>query len=172
MKLLLKMMAVVAMILLFVVGWIVTDVIRNNKIKRVKARPEEKLSSKSNEILFALQKDQPVNWNDMDDTYKYVNGRYDCADFRLQSLMRILYDHHEKIDPEAKEKLKQTNCLLPSRNRLTPRCTMQFPGGMKFAEVSFEWHYNNSQLLLLNPLAAANVEFHQRPIFRCRASMA
>lgn len=99
---------IIILILLLLTAWIITDILRNRKIPRINARPEENLNTKESDVLLALEKGQLVNWNDLEDTYTFVNSRYDCSDFRLQSLIRILYEHTGKIDQEAFQKIKST----------------------------------------------------------------
>ncbi|MEM9658033.1 MAG: hypothetical protein AAF961_06705, partial [Planctomycetota bacterium] len=71
------------------------------------AQTSKKLRMSPDEALLALHRGESVDFSAMEDTYQFIDERHDTADFRLQSLTRILYDHAEKMPPEDLERLKQ-----------------------------------------------------------------
>jgi hypothetical protein len=46
-----------------------------------------------------------VNWTRLDGSLEYVSAEYDCADFRLVNLVRILYDFGDVIPPAYRSKI-------------------------------------------------------------------
>lgn len=107
-----KMVLVVIVIVLVVLaigGWVYADILRNDGIEKIAARPEESISMNPELVLWQLENDVPVDdWDNITGACDYVDGRYDCADFRLQSMMRILYEHSDKVKPEVLERMKAT----------------------------------------------------------------
>ncbi|MDN3639718.1 hypothetical protein QWY82_13010 [Simiduia curdlanivorans] len=93
--------------LVFVAGsWVVSDIIRNNAIVKVLAAPEQALAKRENDALYALQHGEDFDFAELEETYQFIDGRYDTADFRLPSLIRILYDHQDKVPDAALDRMK------------------------------------------------------------------
>ena len=88
--------------------WVAVDVYRNNQIEKIRSRPEHKEAFHVDRILYDLEHGQPIDWNDLASTLAFVNGRYDTADFRLQSLTRIVYKHWDKVDPHTQDLIRDT----------------------------------------------------------------
>ncbi len=68
--------------------------------------PVEGLSNE-NDALLALHQGDEFDFRRLDGAYERIATRGDTADFRLQSLVRILYDHADAIPPAELERLKQ-----------------------------------------------------------------
>lgn len=61
------------------------------------------------EIYFALDNNMtPIDWSYVDEVLEYINGRNDCADFRLQAMIRILFDYPEQVPKIILTKFKET----------------------------------------------------------------
>jgi len=86
----------------------VSDSKTNQSYTKIPSKPKEKLDIKVNEVLWKLDNGENVDFSDLDDTLAFIEGRYDCSDFRLQSLLRILYRHRDKLDEKTCEKIKST----------------------------------------------------------------
>lgn len=100
------LLAVTLFIVIAAGGWVASDIFRNNTIARISASAEQKLHPRENQALYALQHGQPFDFAQLEDTYRYIDGRYDTADFRLPSLVRILYEHSEKVPAAALTRMK------------------------------------------------------------------
>jgi hypothetical protein len=99
----------IVIILAAIGGWVYADFSANDKIKKIKARPEEKIQFNPEEVLWKLENGIEVeDWGELTRACDYVDGRYDCSDFRLQSMIRILYVHSEKVDEAALDRMKET----------------------------------------------------------------
>jgi len=100
-----------AIILLFAaIGSVITDLRKNQKYKKIPSKPEKPLDIKVNEVLWQLENSLEVDFSQLNDTFKFIESRYDCSDFHLQSLLRIIYKHSDKLDSATKTKIK--NILL------------------------------------------------------------
>jgi len=95
-------------ILLAATSSVIIDLRKNQAYKKIPARPKERLDIKVDEVLWQLENGLEVDLNQLNDTFKYVEARYDCSDFRLQSLLRIIYKHSNKLDEATKKKIKDT----------------------------------------------------------------
>jgi len=90
-------------------AWVYIDFSRNDKIKKIPSRPEESISMNPEEILWKLENGIEVDsWEGVLGACDYVDGRYDCSDFRLQSLLRIIYVHGDKIPEDVSDRIRQT----------------------------------------------------------------
>ena len=101
-------------ILLIAVGVsVLMDIKRTDSIVKMPSGPpkndEEKFSVQVRDILVELENGaEDIDWSRLDGTLNYIDARFDCADFRFQSLMRIMFDHGDKIPDEAMEKIKKS----------------------------------------------------------------
>lgn len=88
------------------------DINRSNSIKTIPSRPksdDEKFSVQVSAILVELENGtQEIDWSRLEGTLNYIDARFDCSDFRFQDLLRIIYDHVDKIPAEAMQKIKKT----------------------------------------------------------------
>ena len=70
----------------------------------------EKFSVQVRDILVELENGAgDIDWSRLTGTLNYIDARFDCADFRFQSLMRIMYDHGDKIPQSAMEKIEKNS---------------------------------------------------------------
>lgn len=62
-------------------------------------RPIESISCDEGKLYYALKVDSShnINWNLLDGTLEYISHEYDCSDFRLVNLIRILYEFGDKM---------------------------------------------------------------------------
>ncbi|MBN2557344.1 MAG: hypothetical protein JXB33_01170 [Clostridia bacterium] len=84
-----------------------SDINKNGKIEKISARPEEEIPMNPEKVLWQLENGIAVeNWGDVTGACDYIDGRYDCADFRFQSLLRIIYVHADKVDATVMDRIK------------------------------------------------------------------
>ena len=107
----LKWMIPAALVLILGI-WIAADTLRNLSYEVVPARPAEKIPFDENGLLWAFANDEPVTEEEVDANIDgictYIDGRYDCSDFRIVSLMRILYLYPDKLTDSQYERIKTT----------------------------------------------------------------
>ena len=94
-------------LLLFVITMVVLDSIRNSKYESIPERPEQEIATKQDELYHALINDSvDIDWGKLYGTLEYIRGEYDCSDFRLVNLVRILYEFSDMIPEENRLKIE------------------------------------------------------------------
>ena len=104
-KLLTRMIFFLILILLIVTA---IDFWSNNHYTIAPSRPEKHISLNSNGMLLDVINGKTAKSNDIKQIKKYVDERYDCLDFCLQSIIRILYAHKDMLNEESQKMLKET----------------------------------------------------------------
>lgn len=101
------------------------EILRNGKISPIPARPEAEnseegfqkiMNSNIHEVLAGLEEGKSLTASDyetIERTCDYLDARYDCSDFRMQSLLRMLFNHRDKLELKSFERIKTS--LLGSR---------------------------------------------------------
>lgn len=118
-KLMFKIIGLTVAVCLFV--WFALDIIIAFSHKELPARPEsDEGSSLVHQLLHYFENplarledgvviNEEYIINAITPAKKYIDGRYDCMDFRMQSLMRLQYLYGEEIrfiSPEASQMIK------------------------------------------------------------------
>ena len=94
------------LLFLFVIVTVVIDLVRISKYQVIPKKPSEGIELKQDELYYELTKGaKEIDWKRLDGTLKYVSAEYDCADFRLVNLVRILYDFGDKIPDGYKSEI-------------------------------------------------------------------
>ena len=89
------------LLLLFMVSTVILDSVRNSKYESIPERPEQEIATKQDELYHALVNDSvDIDWGKLSGTLEYIRGEYDCSDFRLVNLVRILYEFPDLIPEE------------------------------------------------------------------------
>lgn len=102
-----KLKHILFLLLLFVVSTLVIDYIRISGYETVKMNPNKKYDNAQNQIQWELANGKTItNWNRLDSTLEFIKKEYDCSDFRLVNLIRILYEAEDKIPIDYKEKIE------------------------------------------------------------------
>jgi hypothetical protein len=92
------------LLLLFIAVTTAVDYVRNSNYVTYPMRPDPPILLEQDEIYYELVKgSDSVDWNRLGGTLQYIKEEYDCSDFRLVNLIRILYDFRDLI-PEARLK--------------------------------------------------------------------
>ncbi len=97
-------------VLLILISWIFYDIRQNDKIVKTKAKDDfaRSLILKENDIYHQLETGMDVDFTELRDTLAYLDRRYDTSDFRFPSLIRILYEHDDKIPAIMADEIKDT----------------------------------------------------------------
>lgn len=97
-------------VLICIGGWVGYDVVQNNQITKTTAKDDYARSLKNpiNAIMIDLEEGKDPDYSELKDTLAFIDGRYDTADFRLPSMIRILYSHDSKLPEEVATDLKDT----------------------------------------------------------------
>lgn len=100
------LLAVAAIVVVFA-----TDYVRISNYKTYPLQPENKIECNESDVYYDLVNGVPVeDWSRLDGTLQFIENEYDCSDFRLVNLIRILYEFEDKIPETYKNKIK--NVLL------------------------------------------------------------
>ncbi|MBI1932226.1 MAG: hypothetical protein HYS24_06785 [Ignavibacteriales bacterium] len=87
----------------------ILDLIRINNYKFYKSLPSNKITTEIDEIYYELENGTTlINWERLNTTLDYISNQYDVADFKLNSLVRLLYKYHENIPRHVLLKIEQT----------------------------------------------------------------
>ncbi|MCF8346497.1 MAG: hypothetical protein K9G38_04730 [Bacteroidales bacterium] len=71
-------------------------------------RPAEPLNVNVDQVYYDLvNKTAEIDWTRLDGTLEYVSAEYDCSDFRLVNLVRILYEFRESIPSDYLRKIEE-----------------------------------------------------------------
>jgi len=103
-----KLTSVLLFLLLFIAVTVVIDFVRISKYEVIPKRPVESIHTEENQVYYDLVNypDSAMDWNRLDGTMKYIQGEYDCADFDLVSIVRILYHFGNIIPADYKKKME------------------------------------------------------------------
>jgi hypothetical protein len=82
------------------------DLIRISKYKIIPMRPEVSIDFQQDQIYFELVNGaSEMDWNRLNGTLKFIKNEYDCSDFRLINLVRIVYEYGDKIPESYRSKI-------------------------------------------------------------------
>lgn len=83
------------------------DLMRVSKYKTIPVKPEVSIDCQQDQIYFELINGATeMDWNRLDGTLQYIENEYDCSDFRLVNLVRILYEYGDRIPAETRLKIE------------------------------------------------------------------
>ena len=90
-----------------VISTVLVDLIRISKYEIIPMKPEPGINCQQDQVYFELINDSTkMDWNRLDGTLEYISGEYDCSDFRLVNLVRILYDFGDQIPVGYKQEIE------------------------------------------------------------------
>jgi len=88
---------------------VVVDLYRISSYKPLPQRPEKNIVPQQ-DLIYGELSDGVKNpdWSRLDGTLEYIDGQYDCSDFRLVNLVRILYEYDDQIPADVKAKIEKS----------------------------------------------------------------
>ncbi len=111
-KRVLIIVAAVAGVLVVLGAWVAFDLAANARIVKIPDLPEKPIEGGADALLAKLERggafDPAVDAPAVLGACRYVRGRYDCSDFRLQSMLRILYLHPDDLDDATRRTMEET----------------------------------------------------------------
>ncbi|MEI6678138.1 MAG: hypothetical protein WCL21_06000, partial [Mariniphaga sp.] len=88
---------------------VVIDLYRLSTYKALPQRPEKKIQTDQNQVYYDLSNgSSTIEWSRLDGTLEYTDGQYDCSDFNLVNLLRIVYEYDGQIPAATKNKIEKT----------------------------------------------------------------
>lgn len=95
------------MLLTIIVLVTAIDFFHNRAITPAPLKPTRPLRTNENQLLQRAQQGGIIDEPDLQDARTFVRQRYDCSDFRLQALFRILRDYPDRLTPAASAMIKE-----------------------------------------------------------------
>ncbi|MEP4135332.1 MAG: hypothetical protein ABJL71_11935, partial [Cyclobacteriaceae bacterium] len=93
-------------LLILIVSISIIDFIRISGYKTITKRGD-KLKSNQDQVYYELKNgSDSVDWDRLDGALEFVHNEFDCSDFRLVNLIRILYEFGDQIPDEYKGKME------------------------------------------------------------------
>ncbi len=78
------------------------DLIRISGYEVYPLKPKADIATEQDQIYYELSEgSDSIDWNRLNGTLEYISGQYDCADFRLVNLIRIVYKYQDRIPEET-----------------------------------------------------------------------
>lgn len=94
-------------LLVFIITTLIIDFIRISKYEVIPIKPSENLNGQHDQIQYNLANGkEDINWSGLDGTLEYIKSEYDCSDFRLVNLVRILYEAGDQIPQNYKAQIE------------------------------------------------------------------
>jgi hypothetical protein len=84
------------------------DFIRISNYKTFPINPENEIQCNESQVYYDLTKGKSISdWNALDGTLEFIKSEYDCSDFRLVNLIRIMYDFDDSIPRSYKNNIEE-----------------------------------------------------------------
>lgn len=108
MKRKLKSWHIIVLFLVFIGIITGLDYRKNSRFEIKPRRPDPKLDLQVDALYWELTKDSlNIDWSRLESTLEYVQQEYDCSDFRLVNLVRILYEFGELIPQSTHKDIRE-----------------------------------------------------------------
>jgi len=87
---------------------VVQDAVRNSRIEVYPQRPAKAMDLRHNDLYYDLVNNPAqADWSMLDEALEWVRCEYDCSDFRLVNLVRILYEFGDSMPAERRKELDE-----------------------------------------------------------------
>jgi len=99
---------VIALVVI-IVATLVNDTIRISRYKFYPVNPHKEISARQDKIYLDLSEgNREIDWSGLDGTLEFIDHNYDCSDFKLVNLIRILYEYGNQIPAEMRAKIEKS----------------------------------------------------------------
>ncbi|MEI6275330.1 MAG: hypothetical protein WCP08_05035 [Prolixibacteraceae bacterium] len=100
---------ILILLFLFAVATLVFDLVSIYRNKSYTMRETLNLPAMQDQIYADLVAGkQDINWQGLDGTLQFIDLQYDCSDFKLVGLVRILYEFGDRIPSDVKIKIEKS----------------------------------------------------------------
>ena len=104
-----KTFRLIILFLFVITMTVIMDIAKASSHKPYPQLPDKKIQTDQDQIYWDLTNgDKIIDWNRLDGTLEYINGQYDCSDFKLVNLIRIVYRYGDQIPAERMAKIDST----------------------------------------------------------------
>lgn len=102
-----KLKHLLLLLLLFIISTVIIDVFRISKYEIIPMRPSKNIDCQQDQVYYDLVNDTlEIDWTRLDGTLQYIENEYDCSDFRLVNMVRILYEYGDRIPADYLSKIE------------------------------------------------------------------
>lgn len=92
--------------------WIAIDLIKSLRIRKIPITPDSPIEPECEKLIAMLRNGTDISMSELekrlDSTFEYINARYDCADFRLLSLIRLYLQFDSRLSSRIKDRINDT----------------------------------------------------------------
>ena len=101
-------------LVVILVASLVNDFVRIGKYKFYPLSPQKEISARQDNIYLELTRgNHEIDWSGLDGTLEFIDNNYDCSDFKLVNLIRILYEYGDQIPTEMRTKIEKSVLEAP-----------------------------------------------------------
>ena len=113
-KLKFKWLYLLTLLVFVIIATVVVDVIRISGYETYPLKPDEPMQLQQDQVYYDLVNGiKQIGWSRLDGTLEFINRQYDCSDFRLVNLIRIISEFEAQIPASIISKIE--NALLGFR---------------------------------------------------------
>ncbi len=99
----------IILVLIIIGSSLANDVVRIKGYKFYEVNPHKELRAKQDQIYLDLSNGiRNIDWSGLDGTLEFIDNNYDCSDFKLVNLIRILYEYGDQIPTETRSKIEKS----------------------------------------------------------------
>lgn len=103
-----KLKYVFGILLLVILVTLAIDYRRISSYAPHPQKPEHNINAEQVQIYRDLKNGKDIDWDRIDGTLEYIDGQYDCSDFRMVNLIRIMYEFGDQIPDVTKQRIEKT----------------------------------------------------------------
>ena len=97
------------LVMVVIITTVIIDLIRISGYEIYPVKPINKIQVQQDQVYYDLvQGALDIDWSRLYGTLEFINKEYDCSDFRLVNLIRILYDYEGQIPEMTLSRIKNT----------------------------------------------------------------
>lgn len=107
-KILLRVLTLLIVVVIVGLAWLGYDLFQNSKIVKTAAKDDysKSLNNPIHDIMISLEEGKQTDYSQINESLEFINQRYDTSDFRMPSIIRILYNHEDKLPDEVASEIK------------------------------------------------------------------
>lgn len=103
-----KIWHAIVLLLLFMGATVVQDSRTNSRFETYPERPEEEITLLQDQLYYYLVNEpEQAEWGMLSGSLEYIRNEYDCSDFRLVNLVRILYEFGDSIPDKTRQEIEE-----------------------------------------------------------------
>lgn len=103
-----KLKYMFGLLLIVILVTLVIDYRRISSYEPHLQKPEHHINVEQDQIYRDLKNGMEIDWSRLDGTLEFIDGQYDCSDFRLVNLVRIMYEFGDQIPEATRQKIEKT----------------------------------------------------------------